>query len=330
MSKSHPLPHQPTQGSRAPKTISLYADDSDEGQMANHVLCASKPLTIILSDDEDSEPHKHTFSKGKPFTNDVINILSSSDLSMQDHPSAGSKCKQPAKEPTYSMKKLKTGKSAGKMAANWCGSAGTCSHLIPYVDIGCHSHMTNQNLACSLLPCRIHLGFPANSQLLPDSLTDPRLLHQGDGKKRNTGLGRSRYILTDTVSEGEGEIIKHPCPKPKLTRLKAKHTQGASTSPPTPPPASDAHKAPKDHPHHWCLPSPLPEPSAACQSSPTDVGAAHQQDQALSGLTPPQEDLTSQAPAHINPTSTSMQPQPIPPPLPNAHPVGPGIYPPPP
>ena len=67
--------------------------------MANHALGASKPLTTILSDDEDSEPHKHAFSKGKPFANDVINISSSSELSTQDHPLAGSKYKQPAKEP---------------------------------------------------------------------------------------------------------------------------------------------------------------------------------------------------------------------------------------
>ena len=238
--------------------------------MANRALGASKPLTTILSDDEDSEPHKHAFSKGKPFTNDVINILSSSELSMQNHPSTGSKCKQPTKEPAYNTKKLKTGKSAGKMASN-----------------------------------------------------------RGDGKKRNTGQGRSRSILTDTASEGEGETIKRPHPKLKLTYLKAEHTQGASTSPPAPPPASDAHKAPKDHPHHSCLPLPLPEPSTARQSSPTHVGTARQPDQAPSALTPPQEDLTSRAPAHVDPTSTSMQPQPIPPPLPNTHPVGPGIYPPP-
>ena len=46
--------------------------------MANCAPGASKPLTTILSDDEDPEPHKHAFSKGKPFANDVINIFSSS------------------------------------------------------------------------------------------------------------------------------------------------------------------------------------------------------------------------------------------------------------
>ena len=61
--------------------------------MANCAPGASKPLTTILSDDEDPEPHKHAFSKGKPFANDVINISSSSELSTQDHPSAGSKHK---------------------------------------------------------------------------------------------------------------------------------------------------------------------------------------------------------------------------------------------
>ena len=43
-----PPPRRPTRGSRAPKTISLYANNSDKGQMANRAPGASKPLTTIL------------------------------------------------------------------------------------------------------------------------------------------------------------------------------------------------------------------------------------------------------------------------------------------
>ena len=34
----------------------------------------------------------------------------------------------------------------------WCGSAGTCSHLTPYIDIACYSHMINPSL---LAPCSL-------------------------------------------------------------------------------------------------------------------------------------------------------------------------------
>ena len=103
------------------KTAFLYTNDSDEGQVASG---APEPLPTIISDNEDSELHKTlAVSKGKPLDNDVINISSPSlDLSMQHHSSAGNKWKQLAKEPACSTKKLKTSKSAGKVAANRGGA----------------------------------------------------------------------------------------------------------------------------------------------------------------------------------------------------------------
>ena len=99
------------------KTASLYTNDSDKGQEASG---APESLPTIISDNEDSELRKTlAASEGEPLDNNIINISSSlSDLGTQHHSLAGNKQKQLAKEPACSMKKLKTNKSAGKVAAN--------------------------------------------------------------------------------------------------------------------------------------------------------------------------------------------------------------------